>query len=162
VNITVTGSNGFITSSNTAALPLSYTCTGLPSEANCTFSPSQSDDSATSLTISISTTAPTTELRKPFDYGNGIFYAMLLPGVFGIVFAAGSRGRGARLLGLIVVLGLSTLWLGACGGSSGGSSQSNPGTPAGSYTVVVNATTGAPTGGNALTSSFNITLSVTQ
>jgi len=164
VNIAVSGQNGFVTSGNTTALPLTYTCpTGLPSEATCNFSPSSGTGvSATSLTLSISTTAPTSELRRPFDRGSRIFYAMLLPGVFGIVFAAGSRGRGARLLGLIVVLGLSTLWLGACGGSSSSSSQNNPGTPAGSYTVTVKATTGAPTGGNALTSSFNITLTVTN
>ncbi len=163
VQITVTGTNGFVnTSSNTTALPLNYSCTtGLPSEASCSFSPSQSGVSETALTLSISTTAPTSELRRPFDRANRIFYAMLLPGVFGIVFAAGSRGRGARLLGLIVVLGLSTLWLGACGGSSG-SSQNNPGTPPGSYTVTVMATTGAPVGGKALTNSFNITLTVTQ
>ncbi len=161
VDIVVTGQNGFVnTSSNTTALPLNYACTGLPSEAICNFSPSQST-SATALTMSISTTAPTTELRKPFERGSGIFYAMLLPGVFGIVFAAGSHGRGTRLLGLIVVLGLSTLWLASCGGSSG-SSENNPGTPTGSYKVVVMATTGAPTGGTALTSQFNITLTVTQ
>jgi hypothetical protein len=46
-----------------------------------------------------------------------------------------------RLLSLIMVLGVSTLWLGACGGGSN-SSQKNPGTPAGSYQVTVNATTG--------------------
>jgi hypothetical protein len=162
VDIVVTGTNPFInTSSKTTALPLSYTVTGLPSEASYTFSPSQSNDVSLAPTLSISTTAPTTELRKPFERGSGIFYAMLLPGVFGIVFAAGSHGRGTRLLGLIVVLGLSTLWLASCGGSSG-SSQNNPGTPTGSYKVVVMATTGAPTGGTALTSQFNITLTVTQ
>jgi hypothetical protein len=160
VQITVTGKNGFVnSSSNTTALPLNYSCSGLPSEASCTFSPSQSGVSQTSVTVSISTTAPTSELRRPFERGNRIFYAMLLPGVFGIVFAAGSRGRGARLLGLIIVLGLSTLWLGACGGSSS-SSQNNPGTPPGSYAVTVSATTGAPVGGSALTGSFNITLTV--
>jgi subtilase family serine protease len=162
VQITVAGKNGFvISSSNTTALPLNYSCSGLPTEAICTFSPSQNSVSETALTVSISTTAPTSELRRPFDRGSRIFYAMLLPGVFGIVFAAGSRGRGARLLGLIIVLGLSTLWLGACGGSSS-SSQNNPGTPPGSYTVTVNATTGAPVGGTALTGTFNVTLTVTQ
>ena len=42
-------------------------------------------------------------------FGSNIFYALLLPGLFGIVFAAGSRTRTARLLSLIVVLGFSTL-----------------------------------------------------
>jgi len=53
----------------------------------------------------------------------------------GIVFAGASRTRAARLLSLIVVLSLSTLWLGACGGNSS-SSQKNPGTPAGTYPIV--------------------------
>ena len=65
------------------------------------------------------------------------------------MFASGSRGRGARLLGLIVVLGLSTLSVSSCGGSSGGV-QKNAGTPAGTYAIVVNATTAGP---NALTAS---------
>ena len=91
----------------------------------------------------VATTAPTVQLRPPFGRGSGIFYAMLLPGLFGIVFAAGSGKRGTRLLSLIVVLGISTLWLGACGGSgSGGGGTSNPGTPAGSYVVNISATTG--------------------
>jgi hypothetical protein len=66
-----------------------------------------------------------------------------------------------RLLGLIVVLGVSTLGLGACGG--GGSSthsQGNPGTPAGNYQVTISATTGAPSGGTAITGTTTITLTV--
>jgi len=98
-------------------------------------------------------------MRPPLGRGSDIFYALLLPGLFGIVFAAGSRTRIARLLSLIVVLGFSTLWLGACGGSSN-SSQKNPGTPAGTYSVIVNATTATPTGGTALTSQFTVTLKV--
>jgi len=47
-----------------------------------------------------------------------------------------------RLLSLIVVLGFSTLWLGACGGGNGSSSQKNPGTPPQDYVVTITATTG--------------------
>jgi hypothetical protein len=64
-----------------------------------------------------------------------------------------------RLLGLIVILGFSTLWLGSCGGGGSNASQSNPGTPAGTYKVVVNATTG---GANPLTGTLTINLTVTQ
>jgi hypothetical protein len=168
VNIAVSnGTNGipsFINSSTspaTTALPLTYTCTqsSLPSEASCSFSPSGGNSvSATAITLNISTTAPTGQLRPPLGRGSNIFYALLLPGLFGIVFAAGSRTRTARLLSLIVVLGFSTLWLGACGGSSN-SSQKNPGTPAGTYSVIVNATTG---GAVPLTSQFTVTLTVTN
>ncbi len=169
VNITVSNATGgtpsFINSStNTTALPLTYTCaqSSLPSEASCSFNPTSGNSvSATSVTLNISTTAPTGELRPPLGRGSQIFYALLLPGLFGLVFLGGSRTRGARLLSLIVVLGFSTLWLSACGGSSN-SSQKNPGTPAGSYSVVVNATTATPTGGTALTGTFKVTLAVTN
>jgi hypothetical protein len=81
---------------------------------------------------------------------------MLLPGLLGIVLVGGKRRRssslslslssslrGIRFLGLIVVLGFSSLWLASCGGSSSGSK--NPGTPTGSYTISVNATSGTAT-----------------
>lgn len=167
VPITVTGANGFIVTSvtpNTTALAVTYSClqSSIPSEVQCVFSPGSGNSiNNTSLTLSLKTTAPTSELRPLLRHGNRIFYALLLPGLFGIVLASGSRGRGVRLLSLIVVLGFSTLWLGSCsssGGSNGG--QSNPGTPAGTYSIVVNATTGGP---NALTAApLTITLVVTN
>jgi hypothetical protein len=104
------------------------------------------------VSFAISTTAPTTSLNHPVhpfnpsDRGSRIFYAMLLPGLLGIVLAGGTRRtslRGMRFLGLIVVLGFSTVWLASCGGSSSGTS--NPGTPTGSYTISVNATSGTTT-----------------
>ena len=155
VTITVNPTNNF---SPTVA-PITYTClqSSLPSEASCSFSPTNGDAvTQSTVTLSITTTPPTSQLRPPFGHGNRLFYALLLPGLFGIVFAGGSRMRGARLLSLIVILGFSTLWLGACGGSSN-SSQKNPGTPAGSYSVVVNATT---TGPNALTATMTVNLTV--
>jgi hypothetical protein len=165
VPITVSSTTGFITgsgSASTTALPLSYTCTGFPSESTCTFSPSSgSNVNATSLTMSVATTAPVAQLRSPLGRGR-VFYALLLPGMLGIVFAGASRSRAARLLSLIVVLSFSTLWLGACGGGSSSSSQKNPGTPAGTYPVVVNATTGAPAGGTALTGTFTVNVTVTN
>jgi len=148
VNLTVvsTSTPSFIVTSGTStstALPVSYSCSGLPSESVCIFAPT-SPSSSTSISFTIKTTAPTAELRRPFDRGARIFYAALLPGLFGIMFTVGSRKRslrGMRLLGLIFVLGFSTLWLSSCSNSSG-SGNSNPGTPMGTSTVVINATTG--------------------
>jgi hypothetical protein len=80
--------------------------------------------------------------------------------LFGIVFTAGSRKRavrGLRFLSLIAVLGLATLWLGACSSGNSGGGGSNPGTPAGSYTVTINATSG---GANPVTGSTTVTLRV--
>jgi hypothetical protein len=155
VSITVTSQTGFVnTGSSTTALPLNYTCSGLPSQSQCSFSPSQST-SATSLTVNITTVGPTGSLRPPLGRGSRIFYALLLPGMFGLALAGGSRTRAARLLGLIVVLGFSALSLSSCGSSS---SQKNSGTTPGTYSVVVTATTG---GTNPLTNSFSVSLTVT-
>jgi hypothetical protein len=163
VNVTVTGAGSpanFVTN-NVTALPITYTCTGSPSlttsEISCQVSPGNGQPtSATAVTVSLVTTPKTNALR-PVGGGN-IAFVMLLPGLFGVLFAAGSRKRGVRLLSLVVVLGVSTMWMGACGGSSS-NTQSNPGTPAGSYAVTINATTG---GTNPLTATLPVTLTVSQ
>jgi hypothetical protein len=172
VPLTVIGTNGFIVGTGagaTTALPLSYTCTGssatvssLPAaEITCALAPgsiSQPTNSPTP-TITLSTTAPTSQLRSPLGRSR-FFYALLLPGLFGIVFAAGSRTRGLRLLGLIVVLCFSTMWLGSCSSGSTNTTITNPGTPTGTYTITVSATTG---GTNPVTNSnapFTFTLVV--
>jgi hypothetical protein len=109
------------------------------------------------VSFNISTTAPTASLRLP-DQGARIFYAALLPGLFGLMLTGGTRRRslrGMRFLGLILVMGFSTMWLASCGGSSSG--NSNQGTPVGAYSVTMSATSG---GATATTSTF--TLNVTQ
>jgi subtilase family serine protease len=155
--LTVTSTtNGFITGTpGVTAVPITYSCSGLPSESACVFSPSGATTSTT-IMVSITTTAPTSgQLRKPLDRGNHILYATLIPGIFGIVFALGSRksmgskkrtARVVRLLSFIVVLGFSTMWLASCGGSSGGGGGGNPGTPAGTYPITINSTTGTTQG----------------
>jgi hypothetical protein len=151
--VTLAAFNGF----NTA---LTYTCTDPVSGSTCT-GPSGAT-TATSVTFNITATAPTTAANRPNGRGTKVFYAALLPGLFGIFLIAGSgrRSRGMRLLGLIIVLGFSTLSLTSCGGGSGsGGGSSNPGTPAGNYTITVNATTG---GSSPTTGSTTFTLVVVQ
>jgi hypothetical protein len=170
VNVAVTGTGSpipFVSTSMsnpTTALPLTYTCTGAPSLAtaqiSCQVSPGAGQPtSAAAVTISLVTTPVTTQLM-PLGRASRIFYALLLPGLFGVVFVAGSRARGLRLLSLIVVLGFSTLWLGACGGSSSSSGLKNPGTPPGTYIVTISATTGGAVPLTNSNASFTITLNV--
>jgi hypothetical protein len=166
VQVAVASTNGFIVGTaptTTTALPLTYTCTGSPSlsaaEIQCDLPNGGQPTNATGVTVTLVTTAPTTQLHPPLGRSS-IFYALLLPGLFGVVFLAGGRTRGLRLLSLIIVLGVSTIWLGSC--SSGGGNTStpqNPGSTVGSYTVTITATTG---GANPVTSSLPpITLNVT-
>ena len=156
LTVTDTGNTGFIVTNGgnqTTVLPVTYTCSLPASEASCSVSPSPT--SVINPTVTIMTTAPTAKLHPPLMRETQFVYAMLLPGVLGIVFLAGSKRRGVRMLSLMIVLGCSTLWVSSCGGGGGG--QKNPGTPAGSYTVTVNATTG---GSAPITASTSIALTV--
>ena len=142
VNMTVASTDGFVVTSGTSTqtvVPVTYSCTGLPNESTCNFNPA-SPTSATTVSLTISTTAPTAKLQSPLDRGSRILYATLLPGIFGIMFTAGSRKRSRmilRIIGLVAVLGCSTLWLASCGGGS--STVKNQGTPLGTYPITVNA-----------------------
>jgi hypothetical protein len=128
---------------------ISLACSGLPSEATCTFVPATISATGTiSMTesaILVRTTAATTSLNStrrtnplgPWLLGLGIFCSALL---------AGGKRRCGRELFLLVMLTVAIL-LPSCGG--GGSSSQGPppnsGTPAGTYNVVVNASSGSTT-----------------
>jgi hypothetical protein len=150
VSIALMPTNGFST-------PVTYTCDSSKlTQSQCIAPTGPQTTSPQSFTIN--TTAPTSRLDKPFSRGMRIFYAALLPGLFGIVFSAGSRKRslrGMRLLGMICLLGVSTLWLGSCSGSGGG--IKNAGTTPGTYPVVINATTA---GANPVSNSVTISVTV--
>jgi subtilase family serine protease len=116
---------------------VTYTCNDTVPESTCTGPTTATANKQVSFTIT--TKAPIARLDRPFGRGGAkIFDAALLPGLLGIVFVAGSRKsslRGVRFLGLLMVLGFSTMWLGSCGGSS--SSTKDPGTPTGTYSITV-------------------------
>jgi hypothetical protein len=148
--IVLTPANGF----NTA---LTYTCADTAPESVCT-GPQGPTANATA-SFAITTTLAGSSARQARGPSSRIFYAALLPGLLGIVFTFGSSkrsARGMRMLGLIMVMGFSTLWLGSCGGNSG-STVTNPGTPKGNYTITINATTG---GAAPITGATTFTLTV--
>ncbi|MFY9909296.1 MAG: S53 family peptidase [Candidatus Sulfotelmatobacter sp.] len=162
IQITVSGTNGFISPGNsTTVVPLTYSCSGIPANAEISCQPqgNAQPTTATAVTVALVTTPVTAKLNRPFGRSR-IFYAALLPGIFGLMFVR-PRMRSLRMLGLIMVLGFSTVWLGSCSGSKtsnvGPNSLSNGGTPPGNYSITINATTGGPV---PLTGSLPITLSV--
>jgi subtilase family serine protease len=130
---------------------ITFTCTGAPTAGTCT-APS-STTAAGQVTFTVTTTAPSSRLQPALDHGTRILYAALLPGLLGIVFMAGTRRRtpqGLRVLGMIVFLGCSMMWVTSCGGGSsssggGGGGGGNTGTPAGTYTVTITGTSGTST-----------------
>jgi hypothetical protein len=130
---------------------ISFSCNATVAPGSTCTAPQNIDASkgVQDVSFQITTALPTAKLDRPLDRGSRILYAALLPGLFGILFIAGSRRRsmGAmRVLGLIAVLGASTLWMASCGGSSGGGSgTTNPGTPKGTYNITVTGTSGSAT-----------------
>jgi len=128
---------------------VTFTCTepSTMTASTCTAPPATNTEGQVSFHIT--TTLPTAAVLRPSDRRMQVFYAVLLPGLLGILFTAGPRRRslrGMRLLGLLLVLGFSTLWMASCGGGS--SHISNPGTPKGTYTITVKGTSGSATGSN--------------
>jgi hypothetical protein len=144
------------TEGNLSASSVTFACSGLPAASQCSFGSVNSNDE---VTLTISTAAPTSSgLHWPrFGHYQELLYATLLPGFLGMVSISGRKRtlRIMRLLSLSLVLGLVGLWV-ACGGgsTSGAGAGGKGGTPTGSSTIAVNATSGS------LQHSTSITLSV--
>jgi hypothetical protein len=123
---------------------ITFTCSGLPSEAAC--SPAsvtgQGPNTVVNTSITVSTMGPHTVMlrseQRPY-YFAAMLGGLPLAGIF--LLAAPRRRRGA-LAGLMLVTLLVVVP--ACGGGGGGGShQTDPGTPAGTYTVTVTAASGS-------------------
>jgi len=116
---------------------------GLPSGATCTFAPGSSipnlSGGSQSRSLQISTQARVTTPASLF-FHSGPTYGIWLP-VFGLMGAGISRKR-RMLLGAFFAVFLGLILLQAGCGSSSNRRSTTTGTPAGSYTVTLNATSG--------------------
>ncbi len=138
--VSVTPAGGF-------AQPVTFACTGLPSEATCTFAPATVTPgaSAVNTTLTITTTAAQASVQNGIRRAGmtgllamGSLLLLLMPGVNRVV-------RWSRWFVLLLALSLGGAFIG-CGGSGGGGGgggTSNPGTPSGTTTVTVTATSGS-------------------
>jgi len=145
--ISITAENGF-----NSAVSLTCSVSPTPSLApGCSFSPNSvtpSVNGTVTSTLSISTTAATAFLTHPSAAnGNSLFYALAfpVPGILMLGATVGSRSTKRKLLGFFAgFLFLAVItWLSGCGGGGGSQNGGNPGTPAGSYTITVNASVGS-------------------
>jgi hypothetical protein len=140
-NISVTPQGGFTGTIN-------FACSGLPAASSCGFNPPAltPNGSAASTTLTVSTTARSTAAAQPL---NGTTLAALATfGFLGIVFLGNStrRKRSVRITCMLLLLAVAVFAIASCGG--GGSPPPPPpvtGTPAGTFSVTISATSGATT-----------------
>jgi len=154
----VTPQNGF----NQA---VKFSCSGLPAKATCAFNPLTVTPSSGALTttLTIQTTAASlligdhrVEPNSPLPVGLLLlvgFAAIAGMALIGLRFAPGKNLHWAMCASIVL---LAAGGMASCGGTSGGGGGSS-GTPTGTYTVTVTATTG---GSDALTQTTPITLTV--
>lgn len=158
---TVTPQNGFNSQ-------VTFSCSGLPAEANCSFVPPSVTPGGNPVTSTLTiTTAAATAASWRARFSERLIAALLLPGMI-VVFGAAARrsgaGHGLRVIALLSLAafgaGLSSCGGGAngAGGSSGGHGG-NPGTPAGTSTVTVSASIG---GAGGLSQTAQLAITITQ
>jgi hypothetical protein len=138
IMLSLTSQNGF---SGTATLA----CSGLPANASCSFSPSStiplSGSAAQNTTLTISTGAAVAGLTNPLETINALpASALLFVGLYGLWPWRNRKIRGTLLMAGGLFLAVSVL--SACGGSSHSTSPQLSATPAGTYTIAVQATSG--------------------
>jgi len=117
----------------------SLTCTGAPTGASCNppGTVNVSGASATTFTVSVTTTSRTLAASRP-DFSSG-WWAVVMLGMV-LLPGAGRRGRNVVRRWPLALL----LLMCSCGGGSSGGPQPNPnGTPAGSYTLMLSASSGS-------------------
>jgi hypothetical protein len=140
-------------------------CTGAPSESTCTLTPNTETLNGTAsatVAVAVSTTAPSLAPPQGRSLPPGItgsgrvfwLYALLwLASV--LVLAVARKRRAAWLLGACLLLAM--LWSACGGGGTTTPPPTNPGTPAGTYTVDVTATDAST---STLTHTIQLTLTV--
>jgi hypothetical protein len=150
---------------------VSFSCTGAPSEAACTVSPSPltPGSSATNITVSVTTTAPSISAPRsrplspipPRSPGlRGLLMFALVLAAMAWSFGRRKQPGVSRWRSTLVPLAsglLLTLALAGCGGGSA-SVTPNPGTPTGSYKLMATGSTGS--GSATLSHSVTLTLTV--
>jgi hypothetical protein len=145
-NISVTPQSGSFTAAVT------FACSNLPRLTTCNFSPStlSAGSNGGSTLLTVQTTAPGTAALLPGPRRNSAapLYALWMAGPWGILVLGGKRRRTRRSTAMMLLLLLlaAGILVAGCGGGAGNVAGQVPnassGTPPGTYTVTVQATSG--------------------
>jgi hypothetical protein len=146
-SLSITGANGY---TGTATL----TCTGAPQYSTCSVPSSVSIGAqATAFSVSVRTTKPGATTPASGFIARWKIFGLTVPAFLFVFCFAQRRTRRSSLLALLL---LALASLSSCGGSGGGTvtPPPAPGTPSGTYTLVVSAVSGN------VTKTTNLTLTV--
>jgi Pro-kumamolisin, activation domain len=161
----VGGQSGTVTlavSANAAiSTPVTFTCTGLPSDATCTFTSVASLPSSTNVTMTITTTASDAKLIRPVRGSSWLMLGFILPGFLLLSVGAATIRRSKNCLWCGLALLLMLGWLGCGGGSSGTPTPTPTPTPTSTSQTYNVTATGAATGATSGTTG-TIQVTVTQ
>jgi hypothetical protein len=129
--LTVTGQPGY----NSTVTFSSVSCSGLPPLAQCSFTPASITGSG-STTVTVTTKAPTPAVAHLEWSSVGFIFA-------GVLLLNFRQRRFRRVFVFSILLAGTAIASISCGGGSsgGGGGSGSPGTPLGSYPIVVTATT---------------------
>ncbi len=120
---------------------VTFACSGLPALTTCTFNPASvlPGDSNATTTLTVATTGPSAAVMG--RSGRSLFTTWLGFGGLGLLVGASGgrrRRRGAHIFLVVLLCGILSLTLLHCGGSS--IPVAPGGTPTGTYTITVTAT----------------------
>lgn len=127
---------------------ITFSCSGLPAESNCVFNPPSftPNSAVTSSTVTLTTTAPSAAFPSDqFERFTPLTLGIWLTGISGLILLAQRRrqmGRWVRCGATLAVVLAFAAFMSSCGGGGGGGGgggNGNPGTPRGTSTVVVTA-----------------------
>jgi hypothetical protein len=128
------GTNAFIPITVTPSIPtygptIVFGCYGLPSEATCSFSPATVPGTGgpVTTTMAIITAAPTASFHYDFGSKWKLFYALLFPGVVGVLLVPVRRLHKKRL-SVVGSVGLLLLAIGLWTGCGNSKTVVDPGT----------------------------------
>lgn len=126
--------------------PITFSCSGLPRNTSYSFTPPVVTPGSGTTTVTLKVVTNTIIAKLSWPRGSGLWWAMFLPMIGGLVFAGQGGGRRRILLGIAVAAFVSLALLSSCGGGNGGSPTPVPppdtATPVGTYTLTVTATSG--------------------
>jgi hypothetical protein len=137
-NLTLSPAAGFSGS-------VTLSCSGSPQETTCSVSPATAtlNNAPVNATVTVTTTAPATALLAP---NTGAFSSPQIAGLMlglGALWCASRRRKLLRPAITVVMVVAQAALIGCGGGSSTTTTPTQRGTPAGSYTLVVTATSGS-------------------